>query len=54
MEKIKKFIRRMKRAWSLANRIRIIKNGATNTEEIWIEVSRKANKGICSSYYRIA
>ena len=53
MRRIKEFIARIRRAWALADRIRIIKNGATNIDEVWVETSKEANRGICSSLYRI-
>lgn len=54
MKKIKEFIKRAKRAWELSKRVRIIKNGATGVEEIWMETSKEYNHGICESLHRIA
>ena len=54
MRKLKKFIDRLKRAWDLAKKIKIIRNNATGIDEIWFDRTKKANRGICSSYCRIA
>jgi hypothetical protein len=51
---MKEFFTRIKRAWELSKRIRIIKNGATGTDEVWFETTKEANREICASLYRIA
>jgi len=53
MKRIGVFIERVKRAWILANRIKIIRNGATDRDEVWFETGKEANRGICSSFYRL-
>jgi len=54
MRKIKELIERIKRCWVLSRKIRLIKNGATDVEEVWIETSTEYNHGICCSLHRIA
>lgn len=54
MNRFKELIERIRRCWSLAERVRIIRNTATNTDEVWFETSKEVNRGICSSFYRLA
>jgi hypothetical protein len=54
VNRIKEFIEKIKRCWALVERTRIIKNEATGVSEVWYDTSKEVNRGICSSFHRIA